>query len=330
MNIERIIASGKYDLHTIEDVVFRTDRTDYMEVEFIARHNDGIYRKKLLMVLSVPDNFPEHIIDFLTSRSLTKRKPTTMEEVRQGLTGLGYFTFNYDRAKSPPRVRGIKYDPNQRLFTVSPAFPEKGFYQGNNGVVDDGDTSLLDYLPTKPFTSFAEEKEFRRQYGRNKVWAWGSEGYLNAIESNVREVVATLNRLPFAYVSDWSHSGTPKDHGAFVQRGCKQRLKRRYTLDSLAGGDSTFVGDHAGYIIFRADESNEAYNRFHAQVTALPSVEIVDLVDSNDRNRRNKVLVVRANRSYTETGKVRAYQRDLEQKWAQVLTVMRDYVPESR
>lgn len=322
MDIEKIIASGKYDCHTIEDVTFPTrGRTDYREVVLTARHNDGLYLKTFAMDLDPSGSLFDQLLDFLAFCSPTEKKPVTEDDIRQSLRGIGYFTLNHDQARFPPVVEGITYDSRTRLFTLSPDFSEEGFYKGDYGfLLGVGDTELIDHLPTEPFTSFAEEKEFRRQHGRNRVWAWGGEDYLHQIESGIREVVAALNRLPFAYASGWSCSGTPNDNDSIVKLKGRCAPRKNYSLDSLAGGDSAFVGGHAGYIIFRADET-DVYRRFHADICALPGVEVRPLPDSN----KNTVLIVRADPSHVRTNKVRAYQADLEQKWLRVLSVMNRY-----
>ena len=318
MDTEKIIGSEKYDLHTIDDVIlFSDDGSNKISLDISARDKDNRYIKRFTMSFYPEDNFGQAMLNFLAREGETT---ISLDDLRSRLIGSSYITLNIDKVESGPKVEGINYDESIKL---SPDFVHEGFNNGNKGVNLEGRTELMEYSPTKPFRNFAEEKEFRRHYGRNRVLAWGGEKtYLYQIESDIREVVTTLNKLNFAYANWWSYSGTPKDHDGPSAKFARQE----FTLDWLRNTSSVPAPDHAGYIIFRTDEQNPDYQRFKSEVNGIPGVKIDD---TNDRYK-NKILLVTVDDVIVHQGQISTYQRHLETKWGQVLSVMQKYLAKAQ
>lgn len=320
MNLEKMIGSGKYGSHVIEEArLLSEDRTDWIQIEIVARDDDDRYKKSFRLSFFADEPKGQEMLGFLAGG----KGKISLEEVSESLIGKKYLTLNIEKSKTGPKVDGIDYDESTMLLDLSPDFANEVLHDGKRCVdVGNATAELIEYSPVKPFRDFAEEKEFRRQYSRNRVWQWGGENYLLNIEEGVRKAVEAINKFVFAYANGWSHSGTPKDHkGIGAKFGGED-----FDLSWLENKSDVPAPDHAGYIIFRADESNPDYKRFEEDAAKIKGVSINPAKDSYG----NKILIVKVDEDIIRKRDIDEYQKHLEGRWEMVLEVMERYVQKQR
>ena len=313
MNNKKIIQSGKYDLHTIDDVILEHNKEyNYLDAGIFARENNNKYIKRFPLSIRPEEQEGQNFLEFLTNNGETE---LSVEEIKNRIMESNYFELNIDKARNGKKIKGINFTRGG-LLNLSSDFALSGLYRKNKSF----EIRLMEateYLPIKPFQSFREEKEFRRYYGRNRVWAWGDS--INAIENDIKEIISTLNKLDFAYANGWSHSGTPKDHDGPGSEYERENFKLDCLKENHTGIPNS---EHSGYFIFKVDEKNPNYKKFEKEIQALPNVEINDMKDKY----KNKILLVKVDDEIIKKGNIPAYQKHLESKWDEVISVMKGYL----
>ena len=120
MDVEKIVKSGKYDLHTIDEVILSSgDRTDWISLDIRARDKDGRYLKRFTMSFSPDETIGQDMLAFIAREGETT---ASLKDLRNRLIGRDYVTLNLDNVKSGPKVEGINYDESMMWLELSPDF----------------------------------------------------------------------------------------------------------------------------------------------------------------------------------------------------------------
>ena len=131
------------------------------------------------------------------------------------------------------------------------------------------------------FAKFSDEKEHYRErsilddpFGPG-ILPWGVVSTYPSIDESIRPLLIALNKLPFLYTASMSHSALVSEHSHL-----KELFSEKMTLQKILEKSFWANNDLGGYIMLRADDSDELFHKLSEQLNRIPGVTLIQRKDS--------------------------------------------------
>ncbi|MFQ5647952.1 MAG: hypothetical protein ACE5FW_01835 [Candidatus Aenigmatarchaeota archaeon] len=120
--------------------------------------------------------------------------------------------------------------------------------------------------------TFEEEKWLMANFSDFGFWSQYRD-----FDSDIYELLISLNTVPQMYSYNWSCSKTPDNHrGTFIRFHGNEKKGIEHTWHYLGRRENKHVPPHSGYIHFRADRKTPACRELLGELEGIENVSLVE------------------------------------------------------